>query len=93
MLEPKAKIARISRMQIAEGEAGPLELRANVVQKSKPQLVAASPSKPKAKVVQRSEAQVAEGEAGPTKPEAVAHITPQVEIVPKPWRAQEARIY
>ncbi|KAF1935013.1 hypothetical protein EJ02DRAFT_362433, partial [Clathrospora elynae] len=99
-LEPKAKVARRSdtvtvNTQNAEAEAGPSEPRAKVVKKSKAQGAEASPLKLKANVV-RSKMQVAEGKAHPLKSKDAVHMVPQVKkikVVPKPWKAPEARMF
>jgi hypothetical protein len=80
-----------------EVKAGPSKPKAKVAQRSTAQAAEgeAGPSRPKAKVVQ-SKLQAAEDEARPSKPENVVHTTPQVKkikIVPKPWRASEARMF
>jgi hypothetical protein len=94
-LEPKAKVARRSETQNAEAEAGPSEPRTKFMKKSKAQGAEASPLKLKANVV-RSKTQVAEGKAHPLKPKDAVHTAPQakrIKVVPKPWKAPEARMF
>jgi hypothetical protein len=66
-----------------------------VVERSEAQ-VAEGEAGPSKAGIMRSKAQIAEGEAGSSKSKDVAPTTLQVKkvkVVPKPWRAPEARMY
>ncbi|KAH6134215.1 hypothetical protein HBI68_247180 [Parastagonospora nodorum] len=95
-LEPKAKVLRLSETKIVETNAGPLQPKAKAVQGCEAKVVEASPPKPKEDLVQKSRAEAMIGEAGPSKPKSVAQMVPQVKkikVVPKPWKAPEARMF